>query len=181
MGGRLGFFQVLPTNGPEEDDLSDTNPYHVKHVVPGPLVPVPSIEIPIEVETEPHQQLMELLESVEDTNAAAALFALLEVPGEPFTPARRRLLCELTAQDLGDDRRTWLTWWRDNRRHGRFEWLLEGLLDGDRTLHAQAAEQLRELTGETFDYDPLMSRRQREAVRGEYLEWWACKRWQADL
>jgi hypothetical protein len=129
----------------------------------------------------PRSRLEDQLAFIEDTRPAAALFALLEAPNEPLTRARRRLLRELTAHDLGDDRRAWLGWWQSNRQRTRLEWLLDGLLDGNRTLRAEAARQLRELTGESFGFDPGMKRRQRKVVRDEYREWRAYKRWQVDL
>ncbi len=88
------------------------------------------------------------------------------------SPHARRALVALTKQDFGSAARKWRGWWEKARAHHRIEWLIEGLSSKEEPLRKSAIEDLRRLTGEYFGYHFDLPRKDRDAARDRWLQWW---------
>ncbi|HTM19521.1 MAG TPA: HEAT repeat domain-containing protein, partial [Kofleriaceae bacterium] len=88
------------------------------------------------------------------------------------SPHARRAMVLLTKQDFGNSARKWRGWWDKARGHHRIEWLIDGLGSKDEPLRKSAIEDLRKLTGEYFGYHFDLPRKDRDAARERWLQWW---------
>ena len=84
----------------------------------------------------------------------------------------RRALNEITKQDFGSNVRKWRSWWSKNKSRHRVGWLLDGLAHKDASNRRSAADELRHVTGESFGYLYDGSKKEREASRKRWLQWW---------
>ena len=106
-----------------------------------------------------------------DLRSIPHLLEVLEGERETAIPARRALR-RLTCQDFAWSIRKWRSWWDENRGRSRIEWLLDSLGHRDEEIRRQAVDDLRTLTGESFDYNHDGTRREREDSRARWLQWW---------
>jgi HEAT repeat protein len=106
-----------------------------------------------------------------DLRSIPHLLEVLEGDRETAVPARRALR-RLTSQDFAWSIRKWRSWWDSNRTRNRIEWLLDSLAHRDEELRRQAVDDLRTLTGESFDFNHDAPRREREDGRVRWLQWW---------
>jgi hypothetical protein len=83
----------------------------------------------------------------------------------------REALYTLTRRDFGESVRRWRSWWEKNRDYGRLAWLVDALGDRSESVRAAAFADLRDTTGQTFDFDPAASRRQRDASVKRWKSW----------
>ncbi len=84
----------------------------------------------------------------------------------------RRALVQLTKQNFGSSNRKWRAWWKKNRDRSRIEWLIDGLSSKEETLRRSSVEELRKLTGEYFDFQYDLPKRDREPARKRWADWW---------
>ena len=106
-----------------------------------------------------------------DLRSIPHLLEVLEGDRETAVPARRALR-RLTSQDFAWSIRKWRSWWDRNRGRTRIEWLLDALAHRDEEIRRQAVDDLRTLTGESFNFNPDATRREREDSRAKWLDWW---------
>ena len=92
----------------------------------------------------------------------------------PFTGHKRQELARgslgslmrLTAADLGNDPKSWTEWWVKNSDQPREKWLIDGLRRKEPLLRAMADEELRALSGMTFQFTAGGDKKQQEpAIR----------------
>ncbi|MCB9630348.1 MAG: hypothetical protein H6725_23470 [Sandaracinaceae bacterium] len=89
-----------------------------------------------------------------DPGCVPHVAGLLEHPHAPVVEAAERILRAVTARDLGRKPARWRTWYKRRAHKTRSEWLLDAARSfrlAERTL---AAEELQQLTGETYDFVP---------------------------
>lgn len=86
--------------------------------------------------------------------------------------AGRRGLVALTLQDFGEKPKRWAAWWKEHEADDRMEWLFEGLAHKTTEIRAAAEQELRTLTGEYFGYAFDLPKREREAARARWQQWW---------
>ncbi|MCG8422712.1 MAG: HEAT repeat domain-containing protein [Proteobacteria bacterium] len=117
------------------------------------------------------QAAAQALASLGDIRAIPDLLTALARGDKGSDPARRALI-QLTKQNFGSSHRKWRGWWSKHKNKHRVEWLIEGLANKDDNLRRSAAEDLRNVTGEYFDYRYDMPRKEREQARQRWLDWW---------
>ncbi len=100
--------------------------------------------------------LIDLLEAAEEQLRTVAHAALQTV-------AR----CSLPASS--DD---WRAWWDKNVARDRFEWLCDALEGEDDVQRAAAYEELEELAGQGFGFEPGQPADERAAVASRFHSWW---------
>jgi len=113
-------------------------------------------------------------------NAVAELADVKAVPDlldavhrdDDGSPHARRALVILCKQDFGNSARKWRGWWDKNRGHHRIEWMIEGLGHKDEAIRRSSIEDLRRITGEYFGYHYDLPKKEREASRERWLQWW---------
>lgn len=179
------YFALLVCAEIDPDDL----PEHVASLVCDPDPGVSNIAIlAMRAHANPHSRV----------RATASLYALLTQPSPPVVPllrtfgvlrdpgcvphvaellvhpdpnivaAAERILRAVTARDLGRKPARWRTWYKRRAARSRGEWLLEAARSfrvAERTL---AAEELAQLTGETYDYSPSAGWRARRSALALY-------------
>ncbi len=104
----------------------------------------------------------------------AAISDLIDVIGRDGKRGEhaRRALMSLTRADHGTSERRWRKWWEEHKARHRIEWLIEALGHKDATMRGAAADDLRRLTGEYFGFDANQGRRERDAARERWEQWW---------
>ena len=107
-----------------------------------------------------------------DLPSIPALLDLVAGDRDVVEPAKRALR-RLTAQDFGNSYKKWRQWWNKNSDRSRIEWLLDSLAHRDDELRRRAVDDLRKLTGESFGFRPDASKREREAARKRWSDWWS--------
>lgn len=117
------------------------------------------------------QAAAQALASLGDIRSIPDLLTVLS-RGEKSSEYARRALIQLTKQSFGTSARKWRSWWSKNKNAHRVQWLLEGLAHKDDNIRRSSAEDLRKLTGEYFDYQYDLPRREREQARQRWLDWW---------
>ncbi len=96
-----------------------------------------------------------------DTLAVPSLIELLEHENRHLTKVAHKVLCALTFEDLGNNKRKWTRWWERSASQNRSDWLIEALNHGQREIRQLAANELRQCTGLIVNYSPDSSRRDR--------------------
>jgi HEAT repeat protein len=112
------------------------------------------------------------LGALRDVEAVPLLVQALETGG-PAAEAAADALTRITLQRLGVDARRWLTWWKENRGHGRAEWLLSGLTSPDRDVRLAAAAELAAAAPPPVDYSADAPPEDRESAARAWAGWWA--------
>jgi hypothetical protein len=99
---------------------------------------------------------------------------LLDVHGRGGAAATivGKALVGLAKQDFGISNKKWRQWWDRNRRKSRVEWLLEGLAHREADIRRSSVEDLRKATGEYFGFHHDLPKKEREAARQRWLDWW---------
>jgi hypothetical protein len=121
----------------------------------------------------PRRAAIEALAALGDSASVWVLADLLEDADFGVREAALNALVSLTKQDFGPSARRWQTWWERNEHRHRIEWLIDGLVHKAPEIRASAAADLLEITGLSFGYSFDMPRRDREAVRRRFVDWWA--------
>jgi hypothetical protein len=124
-------------------------------------------------DSRPRRAAVEALSALGDGESVPALADLLEDSDFGVRESALNALVSLTKQDFGPSARRWLTWWERNAHRHRVEWLIDGLVHKAPEIRASAAGDLLEITGESFGYSFDLGRREREAVRRKFVDWWA--------
>ncbi|HXT99211.1 MAG TPA: hypothetical protein VN853_23125 [Polyangia bacterium] len=109
-----------------------------------------------------------------DKAEVPALIARLEQGRE--VEAAHAALVALTLQDLGGKPKRWAAWWKEHEADDRMEWLFDGLGHKTTEIRAAAEQELRALTGEYFGYAFDLPKREREAARARWQQWWVERR-----
>lgn len=113
-----------------------------------------------------------LLGLFRDVTAVPELIAIIERKDRSLSDVAEAALAEITKQQLGGRARRWRAWWSKNADRNRIEWLIEGLSSKEPSVRRSAWEELRAVTGQSFDYDPDAGRRKREEARRRWQAWW---------
>jgi hypothetical protein len=124
-------------------------------------------------DSRPRRAAIEALAALADGASVWVLADLLEDPDFGVREAALNGLVSLTKQDFGPSARRWQTWWERNEHRHRIEWLIDGLVHKAPEIRASAAADLLEITGLSFGFSFDMPRREREAVRRKFVDWWA--------
>jgi hypothetical protein len=113
------------------------------------------------------------LGALRDVEAIPLLIQVLE-PSDPDTArAAADALAAVTLQRLGPDARKWLAWWKQNRGHGRAEWLFSGLTSPDRDVRVAASVELSHAAPPPVAYTADMPAAEREKAARAWAGWWA--------
>jgi HEAT repeat protein len=115
---------------------------------------------------------IETLAEARDPEAVPLLLDRLGRGPAAVTAAAQAALCALCATDLGTSRRRWASWARKHLARPRVEWLLEGLGHKQPEIRMAAAEELRQLAGDSFGYLFDLPKREREQARKRFVAWW---------
>jgi Type II secretion system (T2SS), protein E, N-terminal domain len=78
----------------------------------------------------------------------------VEDPSQEVAKEALNALMTLTFQDLGPKKKTWVSWFEKNAHLPREAWLVEALSHKELNIRSGAIQELRMLTGNTFDYLP---------------------------
>jgi HEAT repeat protein len=113
------------------------------------------------------------LGALRDLESIPLLVQVLETSAGEAADAASEALTRITLQRIGPDPRKWLAWWKDNRGHGRAEWLFSGLTSPDRAVRAAAAAELSEAAPSPVQYDPDASPTERAAAARAWAAWWS--------
>lgn len=103
-----------------------------------------------------------------DPGCVPHIAGVLQHPDPNLVQATERVLQAITGRDLGTKPARWRTWYKRREKRTRTEWLLEAarsLRVKERTL---AADELKQLTGETFGFLPNGSWRERRRAVAAY-------------
>ncbi|RMH41897.1 MAG: hypothetical protein D6689_09815 [Deltaproteobacteria bacterium] len=111
------------------------------------------------------------LGELSDVRAIPDLLDALSRGGQ-IAQAVQAALVALTRHDFGTNPRKWRAWWNKNATRPRIEWLLDALSHKSAALREGAVEELRRLTGEYFGYHHDLPKREREAARRRWIQWW---------
>jgi len=84
-----------------------------------------------------------------------------------------RVLRMLTAQDFGDREADWRSWFSDNGKRSRVEWLIDSLDHEDPEIRAIASRDLVRASAQDYGYRVNMPRDDRKAIRERYRLWWS--------
>lgn len=125
-----------------------------------------------ERDLQPQVTSIEALGRLRDADSFEFLASLLESPQSEVVRAAHASLVRLSCQDFGTNKKRWTSWFRKNGGRHRVEWLIDGLMHSDERLRRRASDELKHLTDEDFGYDPGLPKRQREAARRKYRQWW---------
>lgn len=115
----------------------------------------------------PNPPIMPLLRTfgvLRDPGCVPHVAGLLQHPEPAVVDATERILRAVTARDLGRKPARWRTWHKRRASRTRGEWLLEAAGSLRVAERALAAEELLQLTGETYDFAPTGSWRARRAA-----------------
>lgn len=111
------------------------------------------------------------LAELRDAESVRLLSELLGEEREVAAQAHDALVA-ITRQDFGDSRRKWETWYDENKKSHRIEWLIDSLMHSEEKLRAAAADELKHATQAYFGYHPQASKKERERAQTKYREWW---------
>lgn len=113
-------------------------------------------------------------QSLAELGDVAAIPDLLESlgRGQRHAEASKHALSTLTKQDFGTNARKWRGWWDKNKQRNRVEWLIDALSHKSEDLRRSAVESLRLLTGEYFGYHHDLPKKEREAAKERWSQWW---------
>ncbi len=103
-----------------------------------------------------------------DPGCVPHIATLLQHADPSVVQSTERVLQAITARDLGQKPARWRSWYKRREKRTRTEWLLEAarsLRVKERTL---AAEELKQLTGETFGFVPNGGWRERRRALAAY-------------
>lgn len=116
----------------------------------------------------PFVALLRTFGVLRDPGCVPHVAAVLQHPDPSLAQAAERVLQAITARDLGPKPARWRAWYKRRQKRTRTEWLLEAarsLRVKERTL---AAEELKQLTGESFGFEPSGSWRERRRAVAAY-------------
>jgi hypothetical protein len=121
----------------------------------------------------PRRAAAEALAALGDGDSVPALVDMLADADQTVVEATVSSLVTLTKQDYARNEKKWRAWWERNNHRHRMEWLIDGLVHKAPDIRAAAITELDQLTGLSFDYSFDMPRREREAIRRRFVDWWA--------
>jgi hypothetical protein len=121
----------------------------------------------------PRRAAAEALAALGDGDSVPLLLDLLADRDQSVVESALNALVTLTKQDYARNEKKWRAWWERNSHRHRMEWLIEGLVHKAPDIRAATAAELEQLTGLTFSYSFDMPRREREAIRRRFVDWWA--------
>jgi len=124
----------------------------------------------------PRRGAVEALGALGDEEVVGTLVTLLQDRDPTIAQAARSALISITKQDHMGNIPEWESWWEANRNRTRIEWLIDGLGHDDPAIRASSAVEIEELTGKSFGYSYDMPRRERDAIRRRFLEWWSLQK-----
>jgi HEAT repeat protein len=113
------------------------------------------------------------LGALRDADGIPLLIQVLETSEPDTARAAADALAAITLQRLGPDPRRWLAWWKENRGHGRAEWLFSGLTSPDRDVRVAAAVELSHAAPPPVAYTADMPAVEREKAARAWAGWWA--------
>lgn len=115
---------------------------------------------------------IEALGETKEVAAVPALLVLLEDPSSDVMPSVLEALGLVTRQSFGTSAVKWQSWWAQNHRRHRLEWLIDALMHDEPSVRAAASEELKTTTKEYFGYYDELPKRERERAQARYREWW---------
>jgi hypothetical protein len=113
------------------------------------------------------------LGALRDADGIPLLIQVLETSEPDTARAAADALAAITLQRLGPDPRRWLAWWKENRGHGRAEWLFSGLTSPDRDVRVAASVELSHAAPPPVAYTADMPAVEREKAARAWAGWWA--------
>ncbi len=113
------------------------------------------------------------LGALRDGESIPLLIQVLETSDPDTATAAADALAAITLQRLGPDARKWLTWWKQNRGHGRAEWLFTGLTSPDRDVRVAASLELSHAAPPPVAYTADMPAADRDKAARAWAGWWA--------
>lgn len=124
-------------------------------------------------ETDQRTRLLAIraLAVLRDEKSVEALIPTLAEHGV-LGEAAWRVLRMLTAQDFGADPIGWRTWWDENGKRSRIEWLIESLDHDEAEIRAIVARDLARRSKQDFGYRTDLPSEERQAIRERYRLWW---------
>jgi HEAT repeat protein len=111
--------------------------------------------------------------TLRDIWAVPQLIDLLAHRERPMQEAALEALCTITGQQLGLKAQRWKTWYGEQGRRHRVEWLVATLEHKDVAVRRWGYDELRRITGQNIPYTPTGEPREREAGVRRWLEWWS--------
>jgi HEAT repeat protein len=121
---------------------------------------------------EARRRAVSLLGVFRDVAAAPVLMGLLDDKNRELADEARRALRPITLQDHGARAKPWERWWQKAKKRSRVDWLIEGLMAGDRELRATAIVDLDQVAGTDFGYRPDAPPKARQACVEQFQAWW---------
>ncbi len=115
----------------------------------------------------------EILGRLRDTKSVPALIPLSGHKRPEIANTALGALMRITAQDCGNEPKAWTQWWVKTSDRPREEWLIAGLRRKEAIVRAIADEELRLLTGLTFNFDPNAKKSAQEPAIKGWESWWA--------
>lgn len=116
---------------------------------------------------------VEALADIREHEAIPTLLQLLEGEDRALARATRWALSVLTRQDFGTDLAAWRNFWQQHRDEDRVEWLISSLDHEQRDIRRAAGDELKALSGQSFDYDEDQPAPARRIAQSQFREWWA--------
>jgi HEAT repeat protein len=113
------------------------------------------------------------LGELRDTSSIPAFIELLVPASAPLAIAAQQALVALAAQDFGSSQRRWSAWWHRRAGQHRIEWLIDGMGHADTEIRAAAGEELRQISGVSFEFSPELPKASREKAQQWARAWWA--------
>lgn len=111
--------------------------------------------------------------TLRDVEAIPALMELLDHAEKRVRDIGLEGLCSITGQQLGSRTSRWRSWYEGNRAQHRVEWIIGALSHKDIVVRAWASVELRRITGQPYALPVEGSKREREQVIKQWLDWWA--------
>jgi hypothetical protein len=111
--------------------------------------------------------------TLRDVNAVPALIELLEATEKRVRDIGLEGLCSITGQQLGSRSARWRAWWEANKELHRVEWIIGALSHKDSGVRGWASVELRRITGQPYALPVEGSKRERDQVIRQWVEWWA--------
>ena len=121
------------------------------------------------------RQAVAALGALRDSGAVLLLIDALKDEAQ-LSKAALQALVEVTKQNFGSSRWRWHAWWERHQNEPRLEWIFEGLRHADTAVRQSAAEELRALSGQDFDYRVDSPRAEREEARQNWMRWMRSQR-----
>jgi hypothetical protein len=95
----------------------------------------------------------------------------LDDPSPEVAKESLNALMTLTFQDLGPKKKTWVSWFEKNSHLPREAWLVEALSHKELNIRQGAIQELRMITGNTFDYRPDADKSERKTSIKQWEAW----------